>query len=159
MTEIDDPVAIWAQLKALQEQVQEQNKKLAKTQLDLELSKEREQILKEQTQFDDKEAAQVEMMAQLKVLVTKVDEQEVKIEEGAKREELLREELGETKTLVGNSEKRSGSRMKSYVTLKTDSRPMSPLGTQPLTYPAEKVRCLLLHLHANVSTLAFKTVC
>jgi len=101
MTEIDDPVAIWAQLKALQEQVQEQNKKLAKTQLDLELSKEREQILKEQTQFDDKEAAQVEMMAQLKVLVTKVDEQEVKIEEGAKREELLREELGETKTLVG----------------------------------------------------------
>ena len=81
MTEIDDPVAIWAQLKALQEQVQEQNKKLAKTQLDLELSKEREQILKEQTQFDDKEAAQVEMMAQLKVLVTKVDEQEVKIED------------------------------------------------------------------------------
>ena len=101
MTEIDDPVAIWAQLKALQEQVQEQNKKLAKTQLDLELSKEREQILKEQTQFDDKEAAQVEMMAQLKTLVKKVDEQEIKIEEGAKREELLREELGETKTLVG----------------------------------------------------------
>lgn len=102
MTELpDDPSAIWAQLKALQDQVKEQNKQLAKTQLDLELSKEREQILKEQTQFDDKEAAQVEMMAQLKVLVTKVDEQEVKIEEGAKREELLREELGETKTLVG----------------------------------------------------------
>ena len=101
MTEIDDPVAIWAQLKALQEQVQEQNKKLAKTQLDLELSKEREQILKEQTQFDDKEAAQVEMMAQLKTLVKKVDEQEIKIEEGAKREERLKEELGETKALVG----------------------------------------------------------
>ena len=100
MTEIDDPVAIWAQLKALQEQVQVQNKKLAKTQLDLELSKEREQILKEQTQFDDKEAAQVEMMAQLKVLVTKVDEQEVKIEDGLKREQGLREELNETKGLV-----------------------------------------------------------
>ena len=102
MTELpDDPSAIWAQLKALQDQVKEQNKQLAKTQLDLELSKEREQILKEQTQFDDKEAAQVEMMAQLKTLVKKVDEQEIKIEEGAKREELLREELGETKTLVG----------------------------------------------------------
>ena len=102
MTELpDDPAAIWAQLKALQDQVKEQNKQLAKTQLDLELSKEREQILKEQTQFDDKEAAQVEMMAQLKTLVKKVDEQEIKIEEGAKREERLKEELGETKALVG----------------------------------------------------------
>ena len=102
MTELpDDPSAIWAQLKALQDQVKEQNKQLAKTQLDLELSKEREQILKEQTQFDDKEAAQVEMMAQLKTLVKKVDEQEIKIEEGAKREERLKEELGETKALVG----------------------------------------------------------
>ena len=101
MTELpDDPAAIWAQLKALQDQVKEQNKQLAKTQLDLELSKEREQILKEQTQFDDKEAAQVEMMAQLKTLVKKVDEQEVKIEEGAKREEALREELSDTKILV-----------------------------------------------------------
>ena len=31
----------------------------------------------------------------------KVDEQEIKIEEGAKREERLKEELGETKALVG----------------------------------------------------------
>ena len=108
MTEIpDDPAAIWAKLKALEDQVKEQNKQLsqqnkqlAKTQLDLELSKEREQILKEQTQFDDKEAAQIEMMAQLKTLVKKVDEQEVKIEEGAKREEALREELSDTKILV-----------------------------------------------------------
>ena len=101
MTEMpEDAAAMWAQLKALQDQVKEQNKQLAKTQLDLELSKEREQILKEQTQFDDKEAAQIEMMAQLKTLVKKVDEQEVKIEEGAKREEALREELSDTKILV-----------------------------------------------------------
>ena len=108
MTEMpDDPAAMWAKLKALEDQVKEQNKQLsqqnkqlAKTQLDLELSKEREQILKEQTQFDDKEAAQIEMMAQLKTLVKKVDEQEVKIEEGAKREEALREELSDTKILV-----------------------------------------------------------
>ena len=103
MTETELPLdqsAMWAQLKALQEQVKEQNKQLAKTQLDLELSKEREQILKEQTQFDDKEAAQIEMMAQLKTLVKKVDEQEVKIEEGVKRESALKQELDETKGLV-----------------------------------------------------------
>ena len=95
-----DQAAMWAQLKALQDQVTQQNKQLAKTQLDLELSKERESILKEQTQFDDKGAAQVEMMAQLKTLIKKVDDQEVKIEDGLKREQALREELTETKDLV-----------------------------------------------------------
>ena len=42
-------------------------KQLQKQQLELQLSLEREKILKEQSEYDNKELAQVELMAQLKV--------------------------------------------------------------------------------------------
>ena len=79
---------------ALQKQLQTQ-------QLELQLSLEREQILKQNSEYDNKELAQVELMAQLKTLHKKVEQQEAKLEESLVREDGLRSDVEETKRICG----------------------------------------------------------
>ena len=83
-----------AMVLALQKQLQTQ-------QLELQLSLEREQILKENSEYDNKELAQVELMAQLKTLHKKVEQQEAKLEESLNREDGLRGEVEETRRICG----------------------------------------------------------
>jgi len=83
-----------AMVLALQKQLQTQ-------QLELQLSLERESILKENSQYDNKELAQVELMAQLKTLHKKVESQEAKLEESLNREDGLRSDVEETKRICG----------------------------------------------------------
>ena len=83
-----------AMVLALQKQLQTQ-------QLELQLSLEREKILKETSECDNKELAQVELMAQLKLVHKKVEEQEIKLEDSLNRENGLRSEVEETKRICG----------------------------------------------------------
>ena len=101
-------------------QVQAMQKMLAKQQMELELGREREKILKEQSQYDNKELAQIEMMAELKQLSKKVQEQDVKLEESKVREEGLRADLDEQKKV--NEELREEIKMKDEIILDLKDR-------------------------------------